>query len=65
VAIDIARTDDDGLRVSAVGETTTEARVNTDVNEATARSDDSPCFPEQGGVVRYIRVNHDRNHTWE
>ena len=63
VTIEIAGTDDDGLRISAVGKTATEARVNADVNEATARSDNSPSLPEDGGIVRYISVNHDGNHT--
>jgi hypothetical protein len=63
VTIEIAGTDDDGLRVSAVGETATEARVNADVNKATARSDNSPCLPDDGGIVRYISVNHHGNHT--
>lgn len=42
MAIEIAGTNDEGLRVSSVDETATEARVNADVNQATARSDNSP-----------------------
>ena len=48
-----------------VCETATEAGVYADVNEATSWSYNSPSFPEDGGIVSYVGVNHDGNHTRE
>ena len=55
---EITGTDNDGLRVSAIGEPTTEASVNSDVDEAPTRSDNSPCLPEDGEIFVHIGVNH-------
>ena len=52
-----------GLRVSAIGEPTAKAWVNPDVDEAATRSHNSPCLPEDGGIIRHIGVNHYGNHT--
>jgi hypothetical protein len=65
VTIEVAGSDDDGLGVSAVCETATETGVYADVNEAASWSENSPSLPEDGGIVSYVSVNHDGNHTRE
>ena len=65
VTVEIAGTNHQGLRVRAIGEATAEARVNPDVDETATGSEDSECLPEDGGVVRYVGVDHDGNHTRE
>jgi hypothetical protein len=65
VAIEVAGTDNDGLRVSAIGESAAKAWVNPDMDEAATRSDNSPCLPEYSGIIRHIGVNHYGNHTCE
>jgi hypothetical protein len=65
VAIEIAGTDNDGLRVSAIGEPTAEAWVNPDVDEASTRSYNSPCVLEDGWIVRHVGVNHYGDHACE
>jgi hypothetical protein len=63
VTIQIARTEDDGLGVSAVRETATETGVYADMDEAAAWSDNSPRLLEDGGIVGYVSVDHDGHHT--
>jgi hypothetical protein len=65
VTIEIAGTDNDGFRVTPVGEPTAEAWVHPDMHEAATRSENSPCFPEDSGIVGYIGVDHYGNHTHE
>jgi hypothetical protein len=65
VTIAVAGTDNDGLGVSAVCETATEAGVYADVNEATSWSYNSPSLPEDGWIVSYVSVNHDGDDTRE